>query len=66
MAPRGARGGGSQPARDSKATSMKSKAGSRGGIQKKRAGPTKIDGDGDLDMDSAAARRTAEVCGGAA
>lgn len=45
---------------------MKSKAGSRGGIQKKRAGPTKIDGDGDLDMDSAAARRTAEVCGGAA
>lgn len=39
---------------------MKSKAGSRGGIQKKRAGPTKIDGDGDLDMDSAAARRTAK------
>lgn len=33
---------------------MKSKAGSRGGIQKKRAGATKTDGDGDLDMDSAA------------
>ncbi|ATY58676.1 mRNA export factor mex67 [Cordyceps militaris] len=56
MAPRGARSGGAQPSRGSKATSMKSQAGSRGGIQKKRAGTTKIDGDGDLDMDSAARR----------
>lgn len=42
---------------------MKSKAGSRGGIQKKRAGATKTDGDGDLDMDSAAARRSAKAAG---
>ncbi|KAM3566278.1 hypothetical protein ARSEF4850_000786 [Beauveria asiatica] len=56
MAPRGARSGGAQPSRGSKATSMKSSAGSRGGIQKKRAGATRIDGDGDLDMDSAARR----------
>lgn len=56
MAPRGARSGGAQPSRGSKATSMKSSAGSRGGIHKKRAGATKIDGDGDLDMDSAARR----------
>ncbi|KAJ6779605.1 hypothetical protein PWT90_06922 [Aphanocladium album] len=62
MAPRGARSGGAQPSRDSKATSMKSKAGSRGGIQKKRAGATKTDGDGDLDMDSAA-RRSAKSAG---
>lgn len=41
---------------------MKSKASSRGGIQKKRAGATKIDGDGDLDMDSAA-RRSAKSAG---
>lgn len=41
---------------------MKSKAGSRGGIQKKRAGGGKTDGDGDLDMDSAA-RRSAKSAG---
>ncbi|TQV97177.1 hypothetical protein V2A60_000192 [Cordyceps javanica] len=62
MAPRGARSGGAQPSRGSKATSMKSQAGSRGGIQKKRAGATKIDGDGDLDMDSAG-RRSAKSAG---
>ncbi|OAA73255.1 mRNA export factor mex67 [Cordyceps fumosorosea ARSEF 2679] len=62
MAPRGARNGGTQPSRGPKATSMKSSAGSRGGIQKKRAGPTKIDGDGDLDMESAA-RRSAKSAG---
>lgn len=62
MAPRGARSGGGQPSRESKATSMKSKASSRGGISKKRAGTTKIDGDGDLDMDSAA-RRSARSAG---
>ncbi|KAK3180191.1 nuclear mRNA export, poly(A)+RNA binding protein [Lecanicillium sp. MT-2017a] len=61
MAPRGgSRAQGS--ARDSKATSMKSKAGSRGGIQKKRAG-TKTDGDGDLDMDSAARRANKPTAG---
>lgn len=54
MAPRGGpRTQGS--AQNTKSTSMKSKAGSRGGIQKKRAG-TKTDVDGDLDMDSAARR----------
>lgn len=41
---------------------MKSKAGSRGGIQKKRAG-TKTDGDGDLDMDSAARRANKPTAG---
>ncbi len=43
---------------------MKSKAGSRGGIQKKRAG-TKTDGDGDLDMDSAARQANKPAAGAA-
>ncbi|KYK57671.1 mRNA export factor mex67 [Drechmeria coniospora] len=51
MAPRGPRA--SRPGRDARGGSAKPS--SRGGIQK-RKGATKIDGDGDLDMDTAAKR----------
>ncbi|KAF7562761.1 hypothetical protein G7046_g1348 [Stylonectria norvegica] len=57
MAPRGPRGQNSQPGRDARGTSTKPKSTTtRGGVQKRRGGPTRIDGDGDLEMDPAGRR----------
>ncbi|KAH7328647.1 hypothetical protein B0I35DRAFT_417959 [Stachybotrys elegans] len=55
MAPRGPRGGqASQPGRDTRNSTLNSRANTRGGIQKRKAGTARLDGDGDLDMDSGA------------
>lgn len=57
MAPRGPRAQVSARAgRETGKTNLSGKSGSRGGIQKRKGGATRTDGDGDLDMDSVAAR----------
>ncbi|CAM1506898.1 Fc.00g065390.m01.CDS01 [Cosmosporella sp. VM-42] len=55
MAPRGPRGQ-APSGRETRSSAMKSKPTTRGGIQKRRGGPTRVDNDGDLDMDAAARR----------
>lgn len=56
MAPRGPRGQAPSSSRETRSSGMKSKPATRGGIQKRRAGATRVDGDGDLDMDAPARR----------
>ena len=55
MAPRGGRNQTSSAGRETRSATLNSKASSRGGIAKRR-GPARVDGDGDLDMGSAAKR----------
>lgn len=56
MAPRGPRAQGAAPTgRETRSSTTKSKASSRGGISK-RKGPARTDGDGDLDMDASGRR----------
>ncbi|CAG9938044.1 unnamed protein product [Clonostachys rosea f. rosea IK726] len=56
MAPRGSRSQASA-GRETRSSALNSKSTSRGGIQKRRAGSTRIDTDGDLDMGTSATRR---------
>ena len=57
MAPRGGGGRGQASAgREARSASLNSKASTRGGISKRRGGPTRTDTDGDLNMDSASSR----------
>lgn len=56
MAPRGPRGGAPRAGRETRNSALNAKSSSRGGIQKKRGGPIRTDGDGDLVMDPTAAR----------
>lgn len=56
MAPRGPRGQAASAGRETRSTTLNSKASSRGGIQKRR-GQTRVDNDGDLDMGSGATAR---------
>jgi nuclear RNA export factor len=60
MAPRGTKTQ-TSARREAKGGSQTAKASSRGGIQKRRGGPARIDTDGDLDMGSAASRRSAQT-----
>lgn len=65
MAPRGGpRNSASTAGRETRSTTLNSKASSRGGISKRRS-QARVDGDGDLDMGSAAAKRTNGASGGA-
>jgi nuclear RNA export factor len=67
MAPRGSRTQSAPSARGGKSSALSSKGSSRGGIQKRKGGPTKVDVDGDLDMDSTARkaqRGTGTTAGG--
>lgn len=56
MAPRGGRGPPGSGGRETRSNTTKSKPVARGGIQKRKGGAGRTDGDGDLDMDSAARR----------
>lgn len=57
MAPRGPKNQTATAGRETRSSTLNAKSSSRGGIQKRR-GPTRIDGDGDLDMGASSGPKT--------